>query len=128
YGTLVNPNRAIPPLITSITGIQTSDVADAPRIEAAIPALRSFLGQAALIGHNIGFDVAFLQRQGIVQNNARIDTYDLASVLLPRAPRYNLTSLTSLIEVDLAHAHRALDDARACGQLYYLLWGKVLAL
>ncbi len=63
-----------------------------------------------------------------MQNNLRLDTYELASVLLPRAPRYNLTSLTSLFDFDIGNAHRALYDAKATAYLYWVLWQKALEL
>src|SRR5690606_9165860 len=109
FSTLIDPDRPIPHLITNITGIRTQDVAGAPRIASIIPRLREFIGDAPIIGHNVGFDIAFLNRQGILQNNPRIDTYDLASILLPCAPRYSLGSLASDIDIDLTNAHRALD-------------------
>ncbi|NJL56457.1 hypothetical protein HC928_15730 [bacterium] len=67
-------------------------------------------------------------RHQILKQNAVIDTYDLASVILPAAPRYNLTSLTQEAGITLEHAHRALDDARATGLLYWALWQRILAL
>jgi ATP-dependent DNA helicase DinG len=57
-----------------------------------------------------------------------LDTYDLASVLLPTTPRYNLHSLTSAFDIELEDAHRALDDARAAGILYWELYKKAVAL
>lgn len=128
FSTLVNPGRPIPSLISHLTGIRNEDVSDAPSIQAVLPQLREFVGHAPLIAHNIGFDSSFLYRHGILQNNIRIDTYELASVLLPRAPRYNLTSLSSIIGVEIESAHRALYDARATVRLYWLLWQKLLEL
>ena len=125
---LIDPGRPIPHLITNITGIRSQDVVGQPTITAVVPALRNFIGQAPIIGHNVGFDAAFLMRQGLVQNNPRIDTYDLASILMPTAARYSLTALTGEIEIDLENAHRALDDARAAGLLYYMMWDKLLKL
>ena len=42
FQTLVNPHLPIPPFIQSLTGITTAMVADAPRIEAALPAVLEF--------------------------------------------------------------------------------------
>jgi ATP-dependent DNA helicase DinG len=128
FSTLVNPGGNIPQNVTHITGIRTEDVLDAPRINAVLKQITDFVGGAPLVGHNVNFDANFLARHGILKNNLRIDTYDLASVLLPRAPRYNLSSLSALIGIDLESAHRALDDARAAARLYWLLWQKALAL
>lgn len=128
YSTLVNPGRPIPVSITYLTGIQPDAVLGAPTIAQVIPAIRTFVGNAPVIGHNVGFDLAFLYRQGILQTNLRVDTYDLASVVLPRTPRYNLGSLVGHFGIKLDNAHRALDDARAAALLYWALWEKVLAL
>lgn len=128
YSTLVNPGRAIPAPITHLTGIRSEDVLDAPGIQTVLPQLKSFVGRAPLLGHNITFDTSFLYRHGILRANPRIDTYELASVLLPRAPRYSLTSLSAIIGVDIEAAHRAVYDARATARLYWLLWQKLLEL
>src|SRR6188474_2612084 len=61
FQTLVNPGRAIPPQITMLTGLTDALVAPAPRIEAVLPSLLEFLRGTILVGHNIGFDVAFLR-------------------------------------------------------------------
>ena len=58
--TLVNPGRAIPPMITMLTGITESMVVRAPPIEAVLPSMIEFLGDAVVVGHNVGFDMAFI--------------------------------------------------------------------
>ena len=128
FQTLIDPGRPIPTLITSLTGIRTEDLIGAPKIQAVIPQLAEFVGSSPFMAHNISFDASFLNRQGIMQNNLRLDTYELASVLLPRAARYNLTSLTSLFDFDIGNAHRALYDAKATAYLYWVLWQKALEL
>ena len=126
---MVNPDVPIPSYVTYLTGIQQSDVLGAPSIQAVLPQISAFVGSAPVIAHNISLDMGFMQeRHRILLSNRRIDTYDLASVLLPRAPRYNLNSLTSQVGIELENAHRALDDARATALLYWALWQKALAL
>ena len=61
FQTLVNPGRAIPPQITVLTGLTDALVAPAPRIEAVLPSLLEFIRGTVIVGHNIGFDVAFLR-------------------------------------------------------------------
>ncbi len=128
FSTLVNPNKDIPPVVSNLTGIWREDVIDAPVIQAVLPKLKAFVGNAPWMAHNISFDAGFLYHLGILQNNLRIDTYELASVLLPRAPRYTLTALTSGFDIDIESAHRALYDARATARLYWQLWKKLLDL
>lgn len=129
FSTMVNPGKPIPINTTNITGIRQEDVVGAPSIAAVLPQLATFVGNAPVIAHNITLDTGFLRdRYGILKNNREIDTYDLASILLPSAPRYNLNSLTQQLGVDLENAHRALDDARAAALLYWKLWHKAIDL
>jgi DNA polymerase-3 subunit epsilon/ATP-dependent DNA helicase DinG len=87
-------------------------VARAPRLNEALGDLLKFVGDHALLGHNIGFDLAFLRRKGIFEFNEAHDTLDMASVLLPTASRYGLASLAAELGVPVAASHRALDDAQ----------------
>lgn len=128
FTTLINPGRGVPERITAITGIRTEDLIGQPRFHEVLPRLREFIGTHPIVGHNVDFDLAFLARHRLAQANPAIDTYDLASVLLPTAPRYNLNSLTTQLGLETGNAHRALADAQAAGRLYWLLWERALAL
>src|SRR4030081_3164750 len=82
FQTLVNPGCAIPPSITVLTGISETMVLPAPRVETVLPALLEFVGGSVLVGHNLRFDVAFLdgalERAGYPRlANARVDTVAL---------------------------------------------------
>jgi hypothetical protein len=88
FQTLVNPQRAIPPMITKITGITQSMVADAPRIEEVIPGLLEFLEGAVVVAHNAPFDVGFLNYELHRLRSRRlgdgaIDTLPLSRALVP---------------------------------------------
>lgn len=128
YQTLINPGRHVPERVTSITGIRTEDLAGQPYIHEVLDDVRAFIGSSPVVGHRVDFDLSFLVRHGVATRNLGIDTYDLASVMLPRTPRYNLTALTTQVGLDLEHAHRALDDAKATGFLYWDLWERILNL
>src|SRR5437867_1616315 len=60
FQTLVNPGRVIPPSIVVLTGITEAMVRPAPRVEAVLPSLLEFIGGSVLVGHNLRFDVSFL--------------------------------------------------------------------
>jgi DNA polymerase-3 subunit epsilon/ATP-dependent DNA helicase DinG len=121
FSTLINPGRHIPEFITQLTGISDEMVRQAPRIQEVIDELESFVGDSALVGHNVRFDLGFLQKQKILQFNEVIDTYELASVLLPTASRYNLGALGQLLGIPLPATHRALDDAKVTHRVYLCL-------
>jgi ATP-dependent DNA helicase DinG len=126
FSTFVNPKRPVPPMITQLTGIEDRHVAEAPSVREAVDRLESFVGPYPVVGHSIGFDLGFLNHRQSLLRNARIDTYELAAILVPGAPRYNLGSLAAWFGISLASAHRALDDARASGELLTRLWDMLL--
>src|SRR5207245_9991823 len=63
------------------------------------------------VGHNVGFDVSFLERAGMPIGTATLDTAELASILLPSASSYALQRLAADAAIVPDAAHRALDDA-----------------
>ena len=128
YQTLINPGRNIPERVTTITGIRSDDLIGCPTVREVLPDLRRFIGAYPVVAHNVEFDLGFLARFDVATDNLAVDTYDLASVLLPTAPRYNLNSLAGQLGLDLENAHRGLDDAIATGRLYWELWQRILKL
>src|SRR5436190_5779705 len=60
FQTLINPGVAIPPAITYLTGITEAMVLPAPRIERVLPAFLEFARDAVIVGHNVRFDISFL--------------------------------------------------------------------
>ncbi len=121
FSTFVNPGRPIPPEITQLTGIRDADVVGAPSVYDVLPRLDRFAGQLPVIGHNVAFDLGFIQRHSHLLENEGLDTFELASVLLPHAERYSLTALSRLLRIKLEHAHRALHDAQATRDLFNAL-------
>lgn len=126
--TFVDPGRRIPLLITELTGIRDEDVVGAPRLRDVLPRLRRFVGEWPLVGHSVNFDLSFLRRHSLVFENERLDTFELASVLLPHADRYSLGSLARMLGVEMERAHRALDDAQATHRLFRVLLQRAASL
>jgi ATP-dependent DNA helicase DinG len=112
WSSLINPNKHIPEFVTGLTGISDAEVRNAPHLVDVAHLLEEFVGDAPVVGHNVRFDLGFLQKSGLLPYNEVIDTYELASVLMPRASRYNLGSLGKQLGILLPATHRALDDAR----------------
>lgn len=113
WTSVINPGRHIPEFITGLTGISDVEVRNAPRLPEIAHEIEAFVGNAPVVGHNVRFDLGFLQKQaGILHYNEVIDTYELAAVLMPTASRYNLGALGKQLGILLPATHRALDDAR----------------
>ncbi|HNR01863.1 MAG TPA: helicase C-terminal domain-containing protein [Anaerolineaceae bacterium] len=125
---LINPGRPIPRLITQLTRITDQMVAHAPPLKAVIQELADFVGSDPVVGHNIRFDLGFLQKQKILLFNKVIDTYEMAAIVLPGNSRYNLGTLGLTLNSLIPNSHRALDDARLTQAVYYSLSQKLLEL
>ncbi len=131
WSSLVNPHRAIPEFITSLTGINQEMVDEAPSLSTLGTDLRELLDDIVLVGHNIGFDLTFLYANDLALTNRRLDTLTLASILLPDAGRYGLAALANILDLPNPHGaqeHRALHDARRTAELFFVLLNRAVEL
>ncbi len=128
WQSLINPQRAIPKLITRLTGIDNQMVVSAPQITDVIQDFADFVGDLPVIGHNISFDLAFLGLHNNFNNNPINDTFEIASVILPSAPRYSLVALVDVLGIENLSPHRAQEDADATLEVFLRLLDKARAL
>ncbi len=118
FTTLINPDRPIPYEITMLTGITDRDVLGKPRFEQIAAQLRRFVGASPVVGHNVSFDLGFLRAQQLFYENIGLDTWELATILLPNMPGYSLGSLADRLGIPMESRHRAEHDAQATGLLF----------
>jgi DNA polymerase-3 subunit epsilon/ATP-dependent DNA helicase DinG len=126
FDSLVYPGRDIPAEITALTGITDEMVAHAPDLGSLRSSLRRLVGDHVVVGHNVAFDLAFLRAAYVGQNNQRVDTVTLASIMLPRLGRYSLGRVAAHLSLPVPDVgkdagHRALGDARRTAQLFLAL-------
>ena len=127
FQTLVNPRTGIPPQVTVITGITQAMVIDAPAIEEVLPSFLEFLGEAVIVGHNVAFDISFLNAAAIRLGYGRLsnrstDTLGLARRLVRQETRsLKLSHLAAHFRSPTAPNHRALDDAVATAHVFWCL-------
>ncbi len=121
WSSLVDPGKHIPGMVSRLTGITDEMVQGQPDLSMLAPSLLRFIGESPIVGHNIGFDVRFLQAHGLPVYNLTVDTFELATILLPLQGRYTLTALSQSLGIELENAHRALDDAIASARLFQAL-------
>ena len=68
YKSLVNPLCILSDFTTNFTGITQNEVNSAPVFEDIIDDLHEFIGDAPVVGHNVQFDLGFLnKRKSIIQ-------------------------------------------------------------
>ncbi len=112
--TFADPGRPLTPPIMRLTGIRDDDLRGAPSSPEAVALFVAFAfrdGPPCFVGHNVGFDISFLERAGMPIGAATLDTAELASMLLPSASSYALQRLAADAAIVPDAAHRALDDA-----------------
>ncbi|HEX8907464.1 MAG TPA: exonuclease domain-containing protein [Longimicrobiaceae bacterium] len=122
YATLVNPARAIPRMITALTGISDSMVAVAPHFHEVAPRVAETIRGRVFVAHNAGFDWRFLTHEMLLADGTRpwgrqLCTVRLARKLLPELPSRKLDALALYFGVEIESRHRALDDAVATARV-----------
>ena len=127
YQTFVRPDERIPPFITALTGISDAMVADAPKVGEMLPSFLEFVGRSVLVGHNLRFDLSFLDHALVATGRERlanrsVDTLALARRLV-RDMVHDCKLGTLAATLGLAHqpSHRALTDVLATGDLLHAL-------
>ena len=121
FEVLVNPGIEIPPFITNLTGITQRDVDFSPEWHQVRDDVGEFIADCRLVGHRIGFDIAFLRANGISVPGGGYDTFDLARLTLPAGPEFGLGRLIDRFGITMGTAHRALPDAVASKDLFLVL-------
>ncbi|WP_149202922.1 DEDD exonuclease domain-containing protein [Actinotalea subterranea] len=120
FQTLVDPGVPVPAFIATLTGITTSMVRGAPRIEQVLPSFLEFARGAVLVAHNAGFDIGFLKAAAAAHGyewpgQQVVDTVALArrAVTRDEVPNHKLGTLAAYFRATVTPDHRALSDARA---------------
>lgn len=125
---LVTCDQPLPKAIQNLTGLTDAILAQQGCLLAdALPASLAFIGGDCLIGHNVAFDVRFLQTactklrlpQPLFQ---AVDTVQLArSTLNNCVANFRLETLARYFDLADHQTHRALPDARLTALLYLKL-------
>jgi len=122
FETLVAPGRSIPYRVQRLTNITPQHLVGAPTFESISQNLQHFVGDYPIVGHSIPFDVGFLRRRGLTRTNLLVDTFELATVLLPSLPSYNLGQVAEALGIPIAPGlHRAMVDTVLAMQVFLAL-------
>ncbi len=125
YQSFVSISGPLPFRIQRLTGIVPANLRRAPALASLLPGLRAFLGDAPLVGHSVSFDASFLRRSGVAQRNPLIDTYEMASMLLPNLPSYTLGAVADALDTPSSTHHRALADADLARAVFLALLARL---
>ena len=126
YQQLIDPRRRISAGITALTGISPAMVAGMPTFIEQLPQAMKILGGAAILGHNVRFDLSFLRKEfraaGMEIKDALGDVPVLDTVRIARR-RFGrggngLQNLAARMGFAPSTAHRALADAQTTAWIY----------
>jgi len=119
FETLVKPTRGI--VGKQIHGLTNADVESAPSPAEAAGQLLDFAGDDILVGHNVGFDISFIEAalaDGTrIEPGTYLDTLVLARGGYPDLDAHKLADLVEFFELSVDPKHRALADAEATAAL-----------
>lgn len=118
FESLVRPDRDLSLSIRHLTGLSDADLRDAPHVRDVGKRFRSFVGRAPLVGQSVDFDVAMLQATGLKLDNPIYDTFELATILLPDLPTYDLGTIAARLGIEVGDKHRAVADAETSMEVF----------
>lgn len=128
YATLINPQRSIPPFITSLTGISNEMVANAPQFFEVAKKIVEITENSIFVAHNVNFDYRFVCQEfkllGYNYHRKTLDSVRLSRKLLPGHASYSLGKICDDLGIGINGRHRAAGDALATVELFELLLEK----
>jgi predicted DnaQ family exonuclease/DinG family helicase len=117
FTTTVNPRKTVSDNVLMLTGIKQEELYSSPVLEKIIPDIKDFIKEKPLVGHNVSFDINFLERSFPVKNTT-YDTYNLSRIYLPFVSSHSLSGIVEYFKIPYENAHRASDDAEMAGEIF----------
>ena len=122
WQSLINPIQDIPYWITNFTHIRNEHVKNKPTFDVLSELIYSKLVNTIVVGHNVGFDYAFLynefNRLGIKFVQPKLCTVLLSHTFLGHLPKFGLDTLIDYYHIEMHDRHRAYPDAYATALVF----------
>ena len=116
---------SLPDEIVKLTGISNEDLANAPNVKQVLCDLYKFCKDGEIVGHNVSFDLGFLNYYGakykISFKQAYADTLAMSRRLLRnKLVNYRLATVAEHFKLKFK-GHRALNDALVTAKIFLKL-------
>lgn len=127
FQTLIKPCQPVSSFITNLTGITNTMLNSEGRdITESLEKFDEFIGSYTLIGHNVTFDLRFLNdkyEKYLYRSleNTYLDTLYLARKHMPYLPNHKLKTVAEYFHLGTAGHHRALVDVQMTLEIYVRL-------
>jgi DNA polymerase-3 subunit epsilon len=124
FDALVCPGRPIPAASTRFHGITDEMVASAPPLAAVLPEFLRFASGAVLSGHEVSFDLGFLDREleqlgrtALRRGHTVLDIRLLSRLVHGNHPDHALEAIAGRLGVQVVGRHSALGDALTAAEV-----------
>lgn len=122
FSSLIKPTQKMSEEVIKIHGITNEMVASAPMARDVIPRFHKFIGEDYLVAHHAPFDLGFVsvefEKLGLsLPKTPVICSSRLSRNVIKDSPNHKLQTLIPHLGLTQGAAHRATDDAQACGEL-----------
>ena len=116
WSSLIHPGMRLNPVVQGLTGIDPTELAQAPTFAQVAEALRERLTGRLLVAHDARTDLAFLRQEwrrlGQAFPAEALCTLRLSRSCFPEEKRHGLDAIIARLQLDAVGRHRALADAR----------------
>lgn len=125
FDQLVDPRVPLKAASVAIHGITDSMLLGQPTIDQVLPAFHDFCADTVLVGHNVAFDMRFLEIKeatlGIRFDQPVLDTLLLSAVAHPNQESHSLEAIMQRLGIEIEQRHNALADATATAHVFVRL-------
>jgi DNA polymerase-3 subunit epsilon len=131
FDVLVNPGRGVAESV-AFHGITDEMLVGVPPMATVLPAFLEFAGQAVLVGHEVSFDLRFLEpelrrlgRPSLIATRSILDTRLLSRSLHGPGESHGLEAIAERLGVTVTGRHSALGDALTTAEILVRLLGLI---
>jgi DNA polymerase-3 subunit epsilon len=125
FDQLVDPRRPLSKESIRIHGITPTMLEGQPTIGDVLRRFARFADDTVLVGHNVAFDMRFLQLKeretGLRFNQPVLDTLLLSAVVQPNVPDHELEANARRLGIPIIGRHTSLGDAIVTGEIFIKL-------